>query len=209
MRTRKTSVALTNLTAPPDTPMRKKLQLLPRTISTTNTEGGVAEEGDDRSEASTELEAGAETPPSMTEEQSKGKVEEDVKELFTLRDLGEAEKYFESLPEEHKSKLVDKLVDSAINSKEDDVKLVVQLFQRVAGKSCSIPVFETAFGTAIEFLDDMAIDIPQAYSFMARLVQAAGLSRESVEVLAGKIYCEGDSMLTPKDKFIKAYDKLA
>ncbi len=204
---RKTSIADPN--AVPDTPMRKKLALLPRSQPTA-TEKAAEEGGDDRSDAGTELDpANAEVAPSMTDEEANIKVKEDVKEFFSVRSVSEAEDCFQTLPEVHRSKLVDKMVTKALDGKEGDVKLAADLFAQVAGKCCSPDSFEAGFSGLMEFLDDMAVDVPQAYPFMARLLHASKLPRETVEVLAGKILADGEPLVTPKDKLLKAFDGIA
>ncbi|KAG8913258.1 hypothetical protein FRC01_004635 [Tulasnella sp. 417] len=177
----------------PSIPRRRKLNLLPRTVSSTNTNEG--SEGDenkpDRDEEPTA------TTKSYTEQEAKAKASKDVKEFFSIRDVSEGEKSFAEMPDEHKSKL------------ESDVKLVADLFERVASKGCPPSVFEDGLAGTIEFLDDIAIDVPQAYNFMARVLRGSKLSQEAVECLADKIYVGGNPMVMPKDKLLKAYAALA
>ncbi|KAG8910325.1 hypothetical protein FRC00_008399, partial [Tulasnella sp. 408] len=203
--TRKASVDQAPQQAP-DTPLRKKLALLPRTVSSTNTNEDSA--GDEDKPESDEEQAGAATK-SYTDKEATAKVEEDVKEFFNIRDVSEGEKSFAELPDEHKSKLVDKLASKALELKESDVKLVADLFERAASKGCPPSAFEDGLAGIIEFLDDMVIDVPQAYSFMARLLRGARLPQETVESLGDKIFVDGDPLVKPKDKLLKAYNALA
>jgi hypothetical protein len=70
-------------------------------------------------------------------------ISENVEEFFAVRNLGEAEVYFSSLPPRYHHFLVDKIVSSAIESKEDDAKLVSQFFFLAALKElCSAASFE-------------------------------------------------------------------
>lgn len=187
-----------------DTPPRRVLQLLSRSIMLTTDEHDDEDNGSD-----TGIKAGADANPvHLTEAQVKSKIEEDVKEFFAIRDLAEGEYLFQVLPEKHRSKLVDRLIGRAIDSKEDGVKLVADLFARVAGTTCSPASFEAGFAGTVEFLDDIAIDIPQAYPFMARLLQGSKLPQSSVEDLAAKIYADGDSGVQPKDKLLAAFAKI-
>ncbi|KAG8897598.1 hypothetical protein FRC00_004038 [Tulasnella sp. 408] len=203
--TRKASVDQAPQQAP-DTPLRKKLALLPRTVSSTNTNEDSA--GDEDKPESDEEQAGAATK-SYTDKEATAKAEEDVKEFFNMRDVSEGEKSFAELPDEHKSKLVDKLASKALELKESDVKLVADLFERAASKGCPPSAFEDGLSEVIEFLDDMVIDVPQAYSFMARLLRGARLPQEAVESLGDKIFVDGDPLVKPKDKLLKAYNALA
>ena len=201
---RKTSVDLGNASSGvPDTPIRRKLQLLPRTVASANAEEKVDEEEPTESE-----EEGAGS--SMTDEQAKAKIDEDVKEYFMLKDTGEAEKYFSDLPEAYRHKLVDKLVSRAFEGKEADIRMVAELFSRVAnGKTCGPVAFEQGLMGTIEFIDDIAIDVPLAYTFASILLKGSGLSQEAVEGLADKINVEGEPMIAPRDKLLREYAKLA
>ncbi|KAG8912552.1 hypothetical protein FRC00_004274 [Tulasnella sp. 408] len=203
--TRKASVDQAPQQAP-DTPLRKKLALLPRTVSSTNTNEGSA--GDEDKPESDEEQAGAATK-SYTDKEATAKVEEDVKEFFNIRDVSEGEKSFAELPDEHKSKLVDKLASKALELKESDIKLVADLFERAASKGCPPSAFEDGLAGVIEFLDDMVIDVPQVYVFMARLLRGTRLPHETVESLGDKIFVDGDPLVKPKDKLLKAYNALA
>ncbi|KAG8934848.1 hypothetical protein FRC01_014014 [Tulasnella sp. 417] len=189
----------------PSTPARRKLNLLPRTVSSANTNEDSA--GDEDKPESDEEQAAP--TKSYTEQEAKAKAEEDVKEFFNIRDVSEGEKSFAEMPDEHKSKLVDKLASKALDSKESDVKLVADLFERVASKGCPASAFEDGLAGIIEFLDDTATDVPQAYTFMARMLRGAKLSQEAVESLADKIYVDGDPVVSPKEKLLKAYAALA
>ncbi|KIO22664.1 hypothetical protein M407DRAFT_79002, partial [Tulasnella calospora MUT 4182] len=191
--------------APPDTPLRRKLNLLPRTVSSANTNEDSA--GDEDKPESDEEQAA--TTKSMTEQEAKAKVDEDVKEFFNIRDVNEGEKSFADLPDEHKSKLVDKLASKALDLKEADVKLVAELFDKAASNGCPPSAFEDGLAGIMEFLDDTATDVPQAYNFMARLLRGTKLPQATVESLADKIYVDGDPVTKPKDKLLKAYATLA
>ncbi|KAG8901878.1 hypothetical protein FRB99_005018, partial [Tulasnella sp. 403] len=182
---------------------RKKLQLLPRSRPTAD-EKATDDGADDRSDAGTEMDGAADALPSMTEAQANAKVDEDVKEFFSIRNLEEAESCFEALPDEHKSKLVDRLAARAIESKEDDVKVVAELFSRVADKACPLSALESGLADHIANLDDISIDVPQAYTFMARLLRGSKLPQATVEGLADKISVEGEPFVHPRDKLLKA-----
>ncbi|KAG8913085.1 hypothetical protein FRC01_004749 [Tulasnella sp. 417] len=193
--------AADTLTIPP----RRELKLLLRTVSSTNTNEDT--EGDEN-----EPERDEEPAPSTksyTEQEAKAKAGKDVKEFFSIRDVREGEKSFAEMPDEHKGKLVGKLASKALGSKESDVKLVAELFERVAGKSCPPSAFEDGLARIIEFLDNIAMELPQAYNFMARILRGSKLSQEAVESLADKIYVDGNPVVMPKERLLKAYAALA
>jgi len=122
-----------------------------------------------------EVAGGSEDRASLQDEENK-KIEEDVKELFSARDLSESEEYFNKLPSVHHHRLVGKMVSKAIESREADGKLVADAFARaVEKKLCSISAFEEGFLHAAGFLDDTVIDAPKAFQIMATLMKGAGL----------------------------------
>jgi translation initiation factor 4G len=185
---------------------RKKLNLLPRTVPVEEVDKVEEENG---THSDSEIDSPA-PGPSMTEDEAKTKIAEDATELWHVRNLHDAESYFVALPSEHRHLLVNELVTKALESKEDDVKLVSDVFSRVAESStCSASSFEEGFAPSLEFLDDVAIDSPQAYAFTARLLRASGLSRKAIDLLAGKINADGNPSVPPRDRLLQQYDQLA
>jgi translation initiation factor 4G len=115
----------------------------------------------------------------MSEADVKKKIDEDVKEFFAVRNLEEADVYFTNLPDEHRFRLVDKLVGSALESKEADARLVGEFFTRAASNGqCTLELFEEGFIPMAEFLDDIAIDAPKAFDYMAIMLRGAGFEKE-------------------------------
>ncbi|KAI0941635.1 hypothetical protein AcW1_003473 [Taiwanofungus camphoratus] len=173
---RKPSVDLGGTGLPEATPQRRKLNLLPRS-KPLQTEEGKADSTPAASEANSDDEDSH--VPSMSEEEAKTRIDEDLKEFFSIRDLDEAEIYFSKLPSEHKWRLVDKLVMSALESKEADAQLVADFFSRAASKNlCSPDSFEAGFMPAAETLDDVAIDAPKAFNLMATMMKGARLGED-------------------------------
>ena len=172
---RKPSVDLGSAAAPNALPRRRRLELLPRYIPGLDetrswmlalSDGG---HSDDVGSA----------PPSMSEEETKNRVKEDSKEFFSIRDLDQAEVYFTKLPSEHRWMLVDKLVSSAIESKETDAQLVSDFFSRAVSKNlCSPYHLEKGFIPTAKILDDIAIDVPKAFGLMAIMMNGAQLDEE-------------------------------
>jgi translation initiation factor 4G len=153
---------------------RKKLVLQPRSKPLEATPPPASEsssESDEEPEIPTE--------PSMSEEEAMKKISEDSKELFAVRNLDEAEEYFSNLPVEHRFRLVEKLVATAIESKESDAQLVAELFSRSAEKElCSAESFEKGFTTTAEILDEIVFDAPKAFELMAIMLKGAGLDND-------------------------------
>ncbi|KAG2751693.1 ARM repeat-containing protein [Suillus brevipes Sb2] len=147
---------------------RRKLQLLPRSV--------LAAEENSTTPSEEEPDS---APTSMSEADIKKKIDEDVKEFFAVRNLQEAEVYFTNLPDEHRFRLVDKLVASALESKEADARLVGDFFaQATSNGQCTLEVIEEGFMPMAEFLDDIAIDAPKAFDYMAIMLRGAGFHNE-------------------------------
>ena len=135
---------------------RKRLVLQPRSVAP----AGVASPAGESESSHSEEEASTE----MTEEAAMKKISEDLKEFFAVRNLEEAEVYFSGLPPQHHRFLVDKIVSTAVESKEDDAKLVSQFFALAVSKElCSAASFEEGLTPVAEIIDDIAIDAPKAF----------------------------------------------
>ncbi|KAG1802921.1 uncharacterized protein HD556DRAFT_1263252 [Suillus plorans] len=165
---RKTSVDLGHAGVPEPAVQRRRLQLLPRSVHTTEENATTPSEEEPES-----------APMAMSAADVKKKIDEDVKEFFAVRNLQEAEVYFANLPDEHRFRLVDKLVASALESKEADARLVGDFFaQATSNGQCTLEVIEEGFMPMAEFLDDIAIDAPKAFDYMAIMLKGAGFENE-------------------------------
>jgi translation initiation factor 4G len=170
---RKTSVDISQGPSEPPA-QRKKLVLQPRSKPVEATPPPPSESS---SESDEEPEIPAE--PSMSEEEAMKKISEDSKEFFAVRNLDEAEEYFSNLPVKHRFRLVEKLVATAIESKESDAQLVAEFFGRSAEKGlCSTESFEEGFTTTAEILDEIVVDAPKAFELMAIMLKGAGLDND-------------------------------
>ncbi|KIJ31256.1 hypothetical protein M422DRAFT_186254 [Sphaerobolus stellatus SS14] len=189
-----------------ETPQRRKLNLLPRSKPVQD-EGKVDEEGGSSSQAPSELPSEDEDEPSLTAEQAKAKINENVKEFWAIRDLDEAEHYFTGLPQAFRGGFIDKLVGTALERKEGDAALLGQLFGRAHEKGiCKDDALEEGFLQNIEFIADIAIDVPAAYKLMAIMLKGSQLPKAKVEELAGKIAVEDEPVVHPKDRLLKEYE---
>ena len=123
----------------------------------------------------------------ITAEAALKKISEDLKEFSAVRNLEEAEVYFSSLSPQHHHVLVDRLVSIAAESEEDDAKLVSQFFGIAVSKGfCSAASFEQGLTPVAEIIDDIAIDAPKAYQYLAMMVKAISLNQEQLSNLASK-----------------------
>ena len=125
--------------------------------------------------------------PALSEEAANAQITEDVKEFFNVRDLDEAEVYFTTLPPRYHHSLVNKLVSSAVESKEPDARLVADLFTRAKNKGlCSPDAFQEGLTPMAEIVEDVAIDAPKAWSLFAAMVSGAELDERRRTRLASK-----------------------
>jgi translation initiation factor 4G len=192
---------------------RKKIQLLPRTIPIDDgTQSPITPGTGSDSESEPEegeIRESDEEEVSMSREEVERKVKEDVKELFSLRNLDEAEEYFKELSAPHHPVMIEQILMQVLERKEADAKFVATLFERVAEKQLCAPAqFEEGFGTQIVLLDDISVDVPAAYKLMAITMKGTRLPRDAVERLSDKIAVEGDPLILPKEKFLKEYENL-
>ncbi|KAH7909368.1 ARM repeat-containing protein [Hygrophoropsis aurantiaca] len=173
-------------------PTRRKLQLLPRSRPTAEGTPAVSEDEPDATPTNDE----------MSDADAQKRVDEDVKEFFAVRNLGEADVYFANLTRGQRWRLVDKLVGAALESREADARLVGEFFARVRGKGDEVDTqvdaetFEAGFAPMVELLSDIAIDAPKAFEYMAIMMRGAGFGEEDgerLEKVAGK--CEDGERL--------------
>lgn len=136
------------------------------------------------SESESDEDAAAEVE--MTEAEAEKKIKEDLKEFFAVRNLEEAEVYFK-IPTQYHHTLIDKLVSSAVESKEADAKLVADFFDVAVSKElCSAQAFEDGFTPIAEIIDDIAIDAPKAFQLFALMVNGAKLDDDRRNRVASK-----------------------
>ncbi|KAG2055486.1 hypothetical protein BDR06DRAFT_1006722 [Suillus hirtellus] len=142
---------------------RRKLQLLPRSVHTTE---HITTPSKERA------------PTAITKATVK-KIDENAKEFFVVRNLQKAEEYFPNIPDEHRFWLVDKLVASALEGKEADARLVSDFFaQAMRNGQCTLEGFEKGFMPMVAVLDSIAIDAPRASAYMAIMLKGAGFQNE-------------------------------
>jgi len=181
-------------TGVPEAPLqRRKLNLLPR--SKPVEEQAKPDEGDEPEEEEEEEEAAG---PSMSEDEAKRKIDQDIKELFNLRSVDEAESYFTSLPTEHRWRFVDAVITKGIDGKAADIPLISNVLSTARTKELlPADAFEEGFSGLAEIIDDIAIDVPKAFNIMAEWMKAAGLDAddERRKRIADKVPESGDKLL--------------
>lgn len=163
---------------------RRRLILQPRTKPAEEQGSTTAEAtpaGSDNSDEEDEVPAG------MSDDEANKKIGEDLKEFFAVRNLDEAEVYFSALPAAHHSRLVEKLVGTAVESKEANAQLVADFFTRAVSKElCTPEAFEEGFSPLVEILEDIAIDAPKAPSNMALMLKSVSFDSERTARITAK-----------------------
>lgn len=188
---------------------RPKLKLAPRTKPVPGEDGEEQEEAGEEDKADEEdggaAAAGdADEVEEMSDEKAKQKIDEDVKEFLNVRDIGEGVMAMEGLPTSRRPEFLGKIIETVLNKKEDDVRAVARLLSKAKsdGLLADNALLEEGFDKAgISFLEDISIDIPNVYKFMAILLVASGLAEDKIEKLAESI--EGDGIKPPKQKLLE------
>ena len=116
------------------------------------------------------------------------KVDENVKELFSARNLDNAENYLLQLTPVHHSHFAERLVNTAIQSKAaEDVQLVADLFARAVQKGlCSQASFEEGFVQSVIILNNIAIEASKLIDLMAVMMKGVGFDKDARERIACK-----------------------
>ncbi|CAE6539638.1 unnamed protein product [Rhizoctonia solani] len=164
---------------------RKKIILQPKTVMTV--------------EAVNEADIEEEREEAMTEEEAGHLVKEDVKEYLGVENVDEAIMALEALPSEHRHLFVDKLINASMDGGNKDVVLTEKLFSAARSQSViTTEDFERGMLPTIEMADDLSIDVPKTYEWLARMIHAAGLDKAKAEEMAGKISVYGEPRVPPR-----------
>jgi len=193
-----------NATETAPEPQRRKLQLAPRTKPI---EG--EEETEDEEEVAT---PDISVSDGMSVDAVKTKIEADMKELWGEKDSGGSRnpedivEYFKALPEEHKPKLAERLVDDIFRiSKVKDADVVARGWTSTLEQGrATAEVLQKGIEAHMPSLDDDAIDFPQAYKAIAMLIRSLSLSDETITTLVNKVDVYGEPKITPKMKLERA-----
>ncbi|UZJ56072.1 hypothetical protein CBS101457_005392 [Exobasidium rhododendri] len=184
--------------------VRPKLNLAKRTKPLPSQEGaaGDEEKKGDEEEAGKDDEGDEEEEEDLTDEQAGKKIDNDIKEFLEIKDIEEATDALEVLPSKRRSEFINKIVETALNKKDEEVEMVGRFFTAAREKGLlDDETFEGGLKDQVEFLDDTAVDVPAAYKYMAILIVATGLSKEKIEALAETI--QGEGLRSPKDRFME------
>ncbi|WAQ85115.1 hypothetical protein PtA15_5A689 [Puccinia triticina] len=127
-----------------------------------------------------------------------------VDEFFHLRSVPEALASLAALPATRRPLLVQRLLEAAVERKEQDVRLAAGLFQTLVSDALVPPnALVKAFAPLVEMLDDTAVDVRFAYEFTGLLAKAAGLALADVQALAKTI--EADDRETAAARLVGCF----
>jgi hypothetical protein len=126
-----------------------------------------------------------------------------------VENVQEAIMALEALPAEHRRVFFDKMVTAALNGGNKAVVLAEKLFAAVHKQQVCLPeALECGLLPTVEMADDMSIDVPKTYEWIARLMYAAGMNQTKAEEMAGKISVLGEPKVQPKDLLMQEFNKL-
>lgn len=115
----------------------------------------------------------------------------------------------ETLPAEHRHIFVDKIVAAALDG-GNRVTVLAEKFSVAHEQGvCTPETFERGLFPIVALVDDMSIDEPKTYGWLARLMYAARLDKPKVEEMAGKITVLEEPKVQPKDVLVREFDKMS
>lgn len=109
---------------------------------------------------------------------------------------------------EHRHLFVDRMIIAAFDGGNKVVALAEKLFTAAYKQQvCTPEMFERGLLPNVELADDMSIDVPKTYEWLARFMRAANFDKPKVEEMAGKISVLGEPRVQPKDLLVQEFDK--
>src|SRR5438045_7530988 len=83
---------------------------------------------------------------------------------------------FKEIPTKYHPKAIESFANKVIEKKQKDVNNVMKLFKEIVSyETCDTNSFKDGFKVTLEFLIDISLDAPMAYSFTGQLLFSAGL----------------------------------
>jgi len=128
---------------------------------------------------------------------------------MTARNVKRGVMALKGLPEEHRHTMIDKLLGKVFDGNIEDVILIQKFFRAVSEeKVCSLSAFEKGFTPKIECSSEVRTFGSMTYARLALLLKAAGLSKEAVQTLAGKLSVTGNPLVAPSVSLMHFYENL-
>ncbi|CAE6445503.1 unnamed protein product [Rhizoctonia solani] len=143
-------------------------------------------------------------------DKAQNRVREDIKEYLYVQSIDEAILTLKSLPSEHRHLFVNKLINAAMDGGDKVVVLAEKLFSVAHTQSIiSFESFKRGFLPTIEMADDLSIDVPKTYEWLARMMHAAGMDRSQTEEMATKISIYGEPRVPPRQLLVEAFERVS
>ncbi|RHZ70452.1 hypothetical protein Glove_271g30 [Diversispora epigaea] len=124
-------------------------------------------------------------PLSISEEVAERKINNLIAEYFNVLDIQEVILCVKDLPKEYHSKVVSSFANKVLEKKQDDVRKVIEVFDRVINEGVlSKKEFIDGLAVTIEFLIDIGVDAPKSYTFTGQLLFTSRFDlKEVMEIL--------------------------
>jgi hypothetical protein len=133
-----------------------------------------------------------------------------VQEYLGAENVEEALMALETLPAKHRHLFVDKMATAALDGGNKVVVLAEKLLVAAhKQRACSPEAFERGLLPTVEMADDMSIDVPKTYEWLARLMYATGMDKAKAQEMAGMISVMGEPKVQPKDLLVQEFDKIS
>lgn len=198
----------------PAEPQRRRLNLAPRTITSTSADDAAAAQSDDQEVEDGEVaeedaatqDAPATEAGSVLTDAIKRSIDNSVKEYLGVRDVKEGKATFEALHRNHRGLLAQAFIVKVVDGKKVDVDAIIDLFAGVDDADLiDEAAFRDAFIPTVTDLEDIATDSPKAISNVAALMAAAGLSEENVTTLQSSMISNEDDLERIQQKLMDAF----
>lgn len=158
-----------------EAPVRKRLVLQPRTKvdDTPIPPAQAVPDGEYTEEPSDSVKT------KMSEDDMKKKIDGDIKEFFHIRNVDDASQYFTDILSDYHHLLVERLVSYPMDHKAADAQLTADLLSKSLSLGvCSQEQMEKGFLPVAELMEEIVIDAPKAFEYLAVMVKGAQLDQD-------------------------------
>ncbi|RUS28957.1 armadillo-type protein, partial [Jimgerdemannia flammicorona] len=116
-----------------------------------------------------------ETPvQKMSESEAKKKIDDMLKEFWSVVDVEGLVLCIKNFPSEYHSLIITEILFTTISKKKNEVKMMAKAFRMLADeKSVSKDSFETSFDSFVGFIDDISTNVPTVFEHIRILLTGA------------------------------------
>ncbi|KAK9696514.1 hypothetical protein K7432_012422 [Basidiobolus ranarum] len=152
-----------------------------------------------------------ETPPEpvkLTKEEVESKIKAMVEEYLSVKDVPEVTTCIKELDSsESHSMVVSEFINEAIDKKKADIDAVIKLFKILSSEDViNRESFVAGILEVMEYLEDIAIDVPQAYEHLALMMSGAPIELEDLPKILETLL-SGSGSNPPANKVLGNYLK--